>query len=1521
MNCVCIVPGICKILFSRNSAGPVGKAMIVFIDIIALAAQISCLFVIMGTQYTAFIQKAIQLASQPLTTIATTLAPDYDDPFAESQKLQSADNPNQQIPEWKGSWETPFALILTSIIWWENYVDRDFKFGCIKMPLGTYKRHLQSVRSKANIGASLWKIALTITFSVVMLPSNKFQNSFVKLPDLNSQQVTTIQPAIPNGNSGGGLFDDYNDEMFNERKRRQLDVGGSTSMAQLAPGDGNVLTVPNNVWYTPTTPNLFDFTATKEKTADDYWKSIHPFLPFIIHFFSTGLCYYFAKSSCKMCMQRVAFALPLTLATPVTIIIYIGICTGNLDKIEFIKDMMYWECPENLFSSASGTIKWQLICGLGLWWLSELWICVHVWFPENKRLASTELLFILPQYCSGLIEQSLMLNRRRNEREHLKQKLEEHFEELDIVDGLKSIDNDPSTNKPYELVPKIYLCGTLWHETRGEMIQILKSIMRMDIDQSARRKAKDYFNIHDPDYYEVESHIFFDDAFEKNDRGEKTINGFVKELIGAMDKAASIVHDIEGMKMTPPIKSPTPYGGRLTWKLPGGNILMIHLKDKKKVLKRKRWSMIMYMYYLLGYRLLGQCEDRLQALFKMIEKDPSRRKYKRHVAQNEELHIYFKDVLGPKLLLEAENTFILSMDGDVDFGPDSVRMLVDRMKKNKNVGAACGRVHPIGTGPMIWFQRMEYALSYWLQKTTEHSLGCVLCAPGCFSLYRASSLMDDNVMRAFADKSTEPNDYIIHDLGEDRYLSRLLIQQGYKVEYCAASDAYTHAPETFTEYFNQRRRWIPSTLGNTVALLKNYRKIIRVNENVSFLCVLYHMCFLASYILSPSTITIAIADAFNATTDIDMWGSFILASLPAILFLVVCYQNWKEEIKIGFAAMLGTYYSILMMIVVVGTIVRLVDGSWKTTAVLFLILMAIIFFLTAFCHPFEIGCIKPCLLFFLCIPTSYILIIIYSLTNMNQLNWGVRDNVYVPQKRKKINLDENDVKELERQLHDAKNNNELIQKIEELLENGAQSQNDELLLQVLAALERLEMKEAIDKQLEKGVNIDIDKLLNENHYHNAATHSLNQARQSILLNKIERNDMINPYWLEEECLKYADLRNLDEDEIDFWKKFIKKYITIDAPMDASQKHKLQVALDDTRDRGVFAFFMLNALWIAFVFPILLAQDRLKDMLYIPIPIPSLYYQPVLIEPLGVLHLGFFAFIILTQFIAMLCHRYNTLQHILASTKLRSNVHEGMRIEEIIDTVKMLQQIKPIDEDVEPMPDYSDEEIDKISDDLDNDNEIIEPIDLNKYSRRQPNQSKNQQDGLRRRNDKTIRRQLKQVGQDNPAFIDDTCVTNKQQQPQHQQRSKSEDHLARQQQRDLLQNRQNRRSRRLQKKNSLEVQFRRRFSALRDGNTASFASGMPTTNNQVNGSTSGIMRTTSVAALALAARASAGNMSQAQQQQNTKKVNKMFNMHGVPVQPNVLNQKENKKKQESAAKKQDKKNDKKKNNKNNIEDVV
>lgn len=45
----------------------------------------------------------------------------------------------------------------------------------------------------------------------------------------------------------------------------------------------------------------------------------------------------------------------------------------------------------------------------------------------------------------------------------------------------------------------------MWHETREEMLEMLKSIFRMDSDQSARRIAQKYLHVDDPDYYEFES--------------------------------------------------------------------------------------------------------------------------------------------------------------------------------------------------------------------------------------------------------------------------------------------------------------------------------------------------------------------------------------------------------------------------------------------------------------------------------------------------------------------------------------------------------------------------------------------------------------------------------------------------------------------------------------------------------------------------------------------------------------------------------------------------------------------------------------------------------------------------------------------------------------------------------------------------------------------------------------------------------------------------------------------------------
>jgi len=62
--------------------------------------------------------------------------------------------------------------------------------------------------------------------------------------------------------------------------------------------------------------------------------------------------------------------------------------------------------------------------------------------------------------------------------------------------------------------------------------------------------------------------------------------------------------------------------------------------------------------------------------------------------------------------LQAENTYLLTLDGDIDFKAESVTLLVDRMKKNKKVGAACGRIHPIGTGNVLQYSLFQCFTHY-----------------------------------------------------------------------------------------------------------------------------------------------------------------------------------------------------------------------------------------------------------------------------------------------------------------------------------------------------------------------------------------------------------------------------------------------------------------------------------------------------------------------------------------------------------------------------------------------------------------------------------------------------------------------------------------------------------------------------------------------------------------------------------------------------------------------------------------
>merc|ERR1712142_5103 len=759
-------------------------------------------------------------------------------------------------------------------------------------------------------------------------------------------------------------------------------------------------------------------------------------------------------------------------------------------------------------------------------------------------------------------------------------------------------------------------------------------------------------------------------------------------FVNCVDEAGSYIHQTN-IRLRPPKKVPTPYGGRLIYTLPGKTKMIIHMKDKSKIRHKKRWSQCMYMYYLLGHKLmeLPISVDRKETL--------------------------------------AENTYLLTLDGDIDFQPDAVTLLVDLMKKNKNLGAACGRIHPVGSGPMVWYQLFEYAIGHWLQKATEHMIGCVMCSPGCFSLFRAKALMDDNVMRKYTTTSEEPRHYVQYDQGEDRWLCTLLLQRGYRVEYSAASDSYTACPEGFSEFFNQRRRWVPSTIANIFDLLMDYKATVKINDNISLPYIWYQAMLMMGTIIGPGTIFLMLVGAFVAAFKIGNWVAFQYNMIPIIAYVATCLML-KSKWQLLLSQLLSTSYALVMMAVIVGTALQLGEDGLGSPSAIFLIAMVGSFFVAACLHPQEFWCVVPGLIYLLCIPSMYLLLIIYSITNLNVVSWGTRE---VAVKKTK--------KELEAEKKEAAANQKK-KKAEGIwgLIRGTDENDDEeggidiSIGNILRVMAFTHKKESQDKEQLVRIADSLDSLTKRlDHIEGVIDpHSTGpkQRRKSSRLSlrgeamtavseggesvdmdteedashttepKEERDDLINPFWIEDRDLGRGEVDYLSGPEIQFWKDLIEKYLF---PIDADKAKQAEITkgLKELRDSVVFAFAMGNAVFVIIVFLLTLNKDKIylewpfgiRENITIneesfEVLITKEYLH---LEPIGIVLVFFFFAIVVIQFIAMLFHRFGTISHILASTDLNCCTKkddvltdEALIEKNAVEIVKQMQRLKGIDGD-------------------------------------------------------------------------------------------------------------------------------------------------------------------------------------------------------------------------------------------------
>ena len=61
-------------------------------------------------------------------------------------------------------------------------------------------------------------------------------------------------------------------------------------------------------------------------------------------------------------------------------------------------------------------------------------------------------------------------------------------------------------------------------------------------------------------------------------------------------------------------------------------------------------------------------------------------------------------------------------------------------------------------------------------------------------------------------------------------------------------------PEGFDEFFNQRRRWMPSTIANVFDVLSDHKNVTKNNDDISIFYIAYQIMIMVGTVLGPGTI-------------------------------------------------------------------------------------------------------------------------------------------------------------------------------------------------------------------------------------------------------------------------------------------------------------------------------------------------------------------------------------------------------------------------------------------------------------------------------------------------------------------------------------------------------------------------------------------------------------------------------------------------------------------------------------------
>ncbi len=150
-------------------------------------------------------------------------------------------------------------------------------------------------------------------------------------------------------------------------------------------------------------------------------------------------------------------------------------------------------------------------------------------------------------------------------------------------------------------------------------------------------------------------------------------------------------------------------------------------------------------------------------------------------------------------IAHATSELVVTVDGDTVFDPDTVRWLVQPFA-DPNVGAVSGNTKVANRRGLIGrWQHIEYVMGFNLDRRMYELARCTPTVPGAIGAFRRQAL-------------TEVGGVSGDTLAEDTDLTMAIARAGWHVVYEERATAWTEAPSTLRQLWQQRYRWSYGTM-------------------------------------------------------------------------------------------------------------------------------------------------------------------------------------------------------------------------------------------------------------------------------------------------------------------------------------------------------------------------------------------------------------------------------------------------------------------------------------------------------------------------------------------------------------------------------------------------------------------------------------------------------------------------------------------------------------------------------------